>query len=189
MWWIAVPAVLYGIYKLVSDEEKRSYGEWSEKRVQVEKTLEEHEKNIKDHINQVQSSYDFHFLTNMHFSSMKVADAAYKMKKSADMSLDTISRMIMGTKEVKTKLEEELVNAKSTNTKREITRIINELKDINVYRKKLFDEKDKIKLQRDSFYAKLKRLNTRTAELKIFIRDRCGFRGQEWYQARLANRK
>lgn len=189
MWWVAVPVVLYGIYKLVSDEEKRSYKEWNEKRVQVEKTLEEHEKNIRDHISQAKNSYDFHFLTNLHFSSMKVADAAYKTKKSADISLESISRMIMLSKESKIKLETELSIAKNNKNKKEVIQIINNLKDINSHRKALFDEKDKIKAQRDGFYEKLKQLNARTAELKLFIRDRCGSRGQEWYQARLANRK
>lgn len=184
-----IPIALYGLYKLISNEEEKAYEEWNSKRDEVERTLEEHERNIKEHINQAKSSYNFHFLANMHFSSMKIADVAYKTKKSADTALKMISNMIIESKKTKSKLEEELSVVKYNKNKQEIFRIINELKEINAYRKNLFNEKDQIKLQRDNFYEKLKQLNARTAELKLFIRDRCGSRGQEWYQARLANRK
>ena len=79
-----------------------------EKREEVEKTLEEHQANIQEHIKQAQSSYDFHLLTNLHYSSVKVADSAYKLLGDARDSIRGINTMLMNAKKHKLELEAQL---------------------------------------------------------------------------------
>ena len=62
-----------------------------------------------------------------------------------------------------------------------IIRIIEELKQINAYRRALFEEKDKQKAEKDNLYQEVKRLNQQTGELKQHIRLRCGNKGQTWF--------
>lgn len=189
MFWLAVPAALYIGYKLLTREEENSYNNWRSKREEVEKTLDEHKEHIKKHIEDAQSSYDFHFLVEMHYSSMKVADAAYKTLKEAKPATDAIFRTLKETKLMKKNLENELVIAKQNKDKKNIKRIYDELKNINEFRKGLFVEKDTLVNQQNNFLTKVRELNHQTRELKLYIRDRCGSRGESWYQARLSNKK
>lgn len=191
MLWLPILAagvVGVWIYNSVSENEKQAERRWQEKKVEVEKSLKEHRQNIEKHIRQAQHSYDFQFLTDMHYSSVKVADAAYKLLQDARDSMSGINKMLNNAKQRKLDLEAELQIAKVSKNKPEIHRIIAELKIINELRRELFSEKDNLLVQKNSFYEEVKQLNAQTSELKQYIKNRCGSRGFEWYQ-RLESRK
>lgn len=186
MFWFALPILAIGvgawIYHSVSEDEKQAERRWKEKKEEVEKSLIEHRNNIRKHIQQAQQSYDFHFLIDMHYSSVKVANAAYSLLSDARDSIRGVGKMLNNTKERKRILENELQYARNTKNKDEIYRIIDELKLINELRRELFSQRDNLYTQKDSFYQEVKRLNLQTTELKNYIRYRCGSRGIEWYQ-------
>lgn len=168
MLWYALPIFAVGawIFHSVSESEKEAEHRWQEKRAEVEKTLVEHQHNIDRHIKQAQSSYDFHFLVDMHYSSVKVADVAYKLLADAKESLNGLGKMIVNSKQKKNELEKELENAKKSKNKAEISRIISELEIVNELRRGLFEQKDILMAQKQSFYNEVKRLNAQTSELK-----------------------
>lgn len=191
IWLAAIPfAIGVGIwlYDNITEEEKQSQKRWENQRGKVERTLNEHRENISRHIREAQSSYDFHFLVDMHYSSVKVADAAYRLLSDAKGSLNGVGKMLNNTKKRKLELEAELRFAKQYKDKKAISRIIGELKNVNELRRGLFDEKDRLQSQKNTFYEKVKDLNLQTSELKQYIRYRCGSRGMEWYR-RLESRK
>lgn len=186
MFWYALPILAVGaigawLFNSVSESEKQAEMSWQKKRIEVEKTLVEHQKNIEKHISQARDSYDFHFLVDMHYSSVKVADSAYKLLSDARESLNGLGKMIVNTKQRKLELEKELENAKKDKNKNEIHRIVEELKMINELRRELFFQKEILISQKNSFYNEVKRLNNQTSNLKHFIRQRCGGRGIQWY--------
>lgn len=192
MFWFALPILAVGvgawIYNSVSENERQAERRWKEKKAEVEKSLVEHRQNIEHHIKQAQSSYDFQFLVDMHYSSVKVADAAYKLLVDSRDSISGINKMLNNAKQRKTTLENELQIARNNKNKSEIHSIISELKVVNELRKELFLQKDNLLVQKNSFFEEVKRLNIQTSELKQYIRHRCGIQGLEWYQ-RLENRK
>lgn len=59
---------------------------------------------------------------------------------------------------------------------------------VNELRKSVFDDKDKVKAQQASFLQEVQKLNNQTRELKECIRNRCGFKGVDWFN-RLEERK
>ena len=170
------------IYNSVTEEEQQAQRDWHKKSKSVEKTVSKRRKEIERHIRQAQSSYNFHYLVEMHYSSVQIANAAYKLLDDARISLRSISTMLNNVKQQKLSLERDLAFAKGQKNRAAIIRIIEELKQINAYRRALFEEKDKQKAEKDNLYQEVKRLNQQTGELKQHIRHRCGSKGQIWFQ-------
>jgi uncharacterized protein (DUF3084 family) len=180
MWWlIPIGLGLLGLISAaVSQEERAARITWETKREEVQKTLEEQQELIDKHLSEVKQSYDFYKLTEMHFASLMVADAAYKMLSDARKSLAGIGKMLVAAKEKRDELFEK---KKKRWKKDEWKNIQEEIKSVLELRKSLFEDKDKVKEQRDQMLAEVKQLNNRTHELKILIRDRCGQKGLDWY--------
>jgi hypothetical protein len=173
------------IYNELQEQSGAELERWRSKREEVQKSIEWHEEQIQTHLSQARNSYDFKVLVDMHFSCMKVADQAYSLLKDARVSLGKIGEAITKTKEQRDLLFERKKSAKDLSEKNEIQQEITSIQEL---RKKLFLDKDEIKIQRDGFLLKVKDLNSKTHDLKISIRDRTGSKGQDWY-ARLEARK
>lgn len=173
------------IYNELQEQSSEERERWRTKRDEVQRSIEWHEEQIESHLDEARQSYDFKVLIDMHFSCVKVADQAYTLLKDARTSLNKIGEAIVKTKEQRELLFNKKKEAKS---KTERTEIENELSSIQELRKKLFDDKDEIKLQRDEFQSRVKDLNSKTHTLKMSIKDRTGNRGAEWYE-RLEERK
>jgi len=180
MWWLIPIGIGVGklVYDYFSNQEIEARKRWENKRKEVRRTVEEHQHNIEIHIQEVKSSYDFKLLTDIHYSSFIVANSAYKLLDDARTSLNAIGKIILKTKSEKNEL---LAKIKQVKTKEEKKELIENLKLINELRTDLFNDKDKVKLQRDEFYNEVKRLNQQTNELKIFIKERCGRKGTDWF--------
>ena len=127
------------IYNAVTEEEQQAQRDWQKKRNSVEKNVLKRRKEIERHIRQAQSSYNFHYLVEMHYSSVQIANAAYKLLDDARISLRTIGTMINNTKQRKLSLERDLAFAKGQKNRDAIVRIIEELKQINYIRRALFE--------------------------------------------------
>jgi uncharacterized protein (DUF3084 family) len=180
VWWL-IPigiGVLGFISACASEDEREARVSWEKKRKEVQKTLEEQKALIDRHLSEVKQSYDFYKLTEMHFASVVVADAAYKMMKDAKMSLDGIGKMLVATKIKKNEL---FLQKKIVNIKEEKQKIQAEFNSVSELRTSLFEDKDKIKEERDHMFNEVKRLNIQTHDLKLLIKDRCGQKGIEWY--------
>lgn len=173
------------IYNELQDQAGAERERWRSKREEVQRSIEWHEAQIRDHLSRARESYDFKVLVDMHFSCMKVADQAYSLLKDAITSLEKIGEAIAKTKEQRDLLFDK---KKTSNNKEDRDEIQQEISSIQDLRSKLFADKDEIKKQRDEFLSKVKDLNSKTHDLKISIRDRTGSKGQEWY-ARLEMRK
>ena len=173
------------IYNELQDQAGAERERWRSKREEVQRSIEWHEAQIRDHLSRARESYDFKVLVDMHFSCMKVADQAYSLLKDAITSLEKIGEAIAKTKEQRDLLFDK---KKASNNKEDRDEIQQEISSIQELRSKLFADKDEIKKQRDEFLSKVKDLNSKTHDLKISIRDRTGSKGQEWY-ARLEMRK
>lgn len=173
------------IYNELQEQAGAERERWRSKREEVQRSIEWHEAQIRDHLSHVRESYDFKVLVDMHFSCMKVADQAYSLLKDAITSLEKIGEAIAKTKEQRDLLFDK---KKASKNKAERDEIQKEISSIQELRSKLFADKDEIKKQRDELLSKVKDLNSKTHDLKISIRDRTGSKGQEWY-ARLEMRK
>jgi DNA polymerase III alpha subunit (gram-positive type) len=173
------------IYNELQEQSSTERERWRSKKDEVQRSIEWHEEQINNHLDEARHSYDFKILIDMHFSCVKVADQAYALLKDARTSLDKIGEAIVKTKEQRELLFTQKKEAKS---KTERTEIQNEITSIQELRKKLFEDKDEIKIQRDEFQTRVKELNSKTHTLKVNIKDRTGSRGVEWYQ-RLEERK
>jgi len=173
------------IYNELQEQSSAERERWRSKRDEVQRSIEWHEEQIESHLDEARQSYDFKVLIDMHFSCVKVADQAYLLLQDARTSLNKIGEALVKTKEQRELLFNKKKEAKS---KTERTEIQNEISSIQELRKKLFDDKDEIKLQRDEFQSRVKYLNGKTHTLKMSIKDRTGNRGAEWYE-RLEERK
>ena len=173
------------IYNELQEQAGVERERWYSKREEVQRSIEWHETQIREHLSQARESYDFKVLVDMHFSCMKVADQAYSLLNDARTSLTKIGEAITKTKEQRDLLFDK---KKHTNNKAEKDEIQQEISSIQELRSKLFTDKDEIKKQRDEFLLKVKDLNLKTHDLKNSIRDRTGTKGKEWY-ARLEMRK
>lgn len=173
------------IYNELEEETATERKRWKTKRAEVERSIEWHEEQITDHLDDARESYDFKVLIDMHYSCVKVADQAYSLLKDARYSLDKMGEAIIKTKKQRDTL---FIQKKEARSKAKRDEIQLELGSIQQLRKKLFEDKDEMKLQRDTLYNKVKDLNGKTHALKISIKERTGNRGRDWYK-RLEERK
>ena len=192
MWWLIPIGVGVGLkllYDAVSEEEYEARKRWEIKREEVKRSIKEHQENIEAHIQQAQKSYDFHLLVDLHYSSSQVANSAYQLLDDARSSFSGMSKMLKKSKEQRAALQHDLKEAKRNKDRKKIHETIEQLKMINDLRKSVFDDRDKVREQKDNFLAEVRRLNNQTRELKEFIRDRCGDGGREWYERLEARRR
>ncbi len=197
---LLIPVAVVGgivalIYKAVSDEEREASQRWEEMLWDVERSVEEHRRNIEAHLAQAQYSYNFQILVDEHYASMKTADAAYKLLDDARNTENGLNKMLKEAKDQRTLFRERLKEAKKikdkgfiffkkTREKKNKTLIRDielQLKEIRELRESAFDGRDKVKAQKASFLQEVQRLNNRTRELKELIRDQCGIRGLDWF--------
>jgi chromosome segregation ATPase len=173
---------------IVSEDEHRARSNWQAKRVEVQKSLGDHQANIETHINRAQSSYDFHFLTDLHYSSMQVANAAYKLLDDAKKSMTGINKMLASAKHQRGQLQQTLETARANKDKALIHDTIEQLKMVDELRKSVYEDRETLQQERERLLAELQQLNNRTRELKELIKNRCGNKGSDWYR-RLEARK
>lgn len=173
------------IYNELEEKTATERRRWDSKREEVQRSIEWHEEQISKHLEEARLSYDFKVLVDMHYSCVKVADQAYGLLKDARVTLDKIGEAIVKSREQRELL---FLTKKSAKSKTERDVIQQEITSIQVLRKKLFEDKDEIKNQRDEFLARVKDLNNKTHSLKNSIRDRTGIDGMQWYE-RLELRK
>jgi hypothetical protein len=188
---IGIGVIGFGLKLLsdvVSEDEYRAHSNWQAKRVEVEKSLSDHQANIETHINRAQHSYDFHFLTDLHYSSMQVANAAYTLLDDAKKSLSGINKMLVSAKEQREQLQQTLETARANKDKAAIHDTIEQLKMVNELRKSVFADRENIQQERTCLLDELQKLNNRTRELKDLIKNRCGNKGSDWHY-RLEARK
>jgi hypothetical protein len=192
MWWIPVVAAGALVWAILREDEREAGERWELERDRVQRRVEEHRRNIERHLHEAQSSYDFHLLVDLHFSSFRIADEAYKLVTDARTSLAAIGRMLVACKSEREELKKKLADTNDPSLRSDYKQ---RLQEIYSLRTKFFDDKDKLTEERDHFRAEVNRLNAQTRTLKEAIRDRCGSRGREWYEkleergrARRANR-
>lgn len=186
MYWL-IPIGIIGagalIYKALNDSAGEKRSEWEIKYRQVQDSIESHRKNIEDHLRRAQESYDFDLLISLHYSSVRVADEAYKLLSDSKDSLQAINDALQ---KAKFKILE-LKTLRSLSSKENYRSISEEIDGLYKLRESLFPDKDALKEQRNNFLSEVKRLNNQTRMLKEAIRDRTGLRGKLWY-AKLALR-
>lgn len=189
IWWVAGVAAV-GAVKLVldsfSEQERRARKNWQNKYNEVKRSTAEHRKHIEKHLEQARHSYDFHVLTDMHFSSMIVANAAYKALDNAKISQVAIAKGIRKTMTEIGQLQDK-IDLESSFKERGV--LIEEIKLIRELLKEFSTEMDTLKNQTRKLYDEVRELNAQTGALKLAIRDRCGSRGGEWYEARQNNNR
>ena len=133
MWWF-IPVGLVGLkllYDAVSDDEREARQRWEHKRRDVESSIEKHQSTIEKHCAQAQSSYDFHFLRDLHYSSMRVADAAYQLLDDASSSIAGMNKMLQEAKAQRTLLQVRLEKARQEKNKALIQDTSEQLKMVN----------------------------------------------------------
>lgn len=181
MWWLAIPAIILvgkAISSYISSDEQDARARWEHKRIEVQKTIEEHRINIERNLEAAQSSYDFRFLTDLHFSSHRVGDSAHKLLDDARTSCNTLKRMISDSKMKKNELKVQISSA----TRPEKQILLSEIREITSFVTSIFAELELVSKQRKEMYDEVQRLNLQTRNLKLAIKDRCGDRGKEWYE-------
>lgn len=181
-WWAVGALTLFGVgaavvLSSVSKEEREARERWAVKHADAERTVEEHRKNIEAHIRDAQLSYDFRFLTGLHFSSLRVADNAFGLLNDARSSLATIYQILDRITEQKDIQKARLSGAKPQDRKN----IFSEIGSLNEFKSSVLGDLTKVKPQRAHLSEEVKRLNEQTRNLKMAIRDRCGHKGREWY--------
>ncbi len=186
-WWL-VPVATVGaaaaIWAIFDREARDARNQWERDWKRVQRSVEDHRRNIQRNLNRAQTSYDFHLLVDLHFSSFRVADHAYSSLRDARKSLDAMGKMLVQAKHRKN----ELIQKKRAAPFEERQQIQAEIDILTELRDDIFPDKDAVKQQRDELHSELKRLNNQTHQLKIAIRDRCGYKGRDWYN-RLEERK
>jgi hypothetical protein len=182
MWFLSPAAgiAVIAILALASDSEKQARKTWGENFAAAQRSVEEHRLNIERQISGADASYDFHFLNDLYHSSFRVADHAYALLENARDSLSGLKRMINAT-ELKRRELKEKFNERMSRT--DYSKIISELNELRDLQFGLQHDFNLVLDQKRSLAEEVSYFNQQTMHLKEAIRDRCGERGRQWYQA------
>ncbi|WP_180009344.1 MULTISPECIES: hypothetical protein [unclassified Acinetobacter] len=191
--WFIVPIVALGaglayLYNSVTEEEKQAEASWQRKRQEVERTLDDHNRNIRNYLESNRSIYEYHKMVDYHYSSVQIANVAYDLMNNSKTSLRGINNLITKTNKHRSDLQKQIEAAKEEGNKNVLFEKIEEIKVVNAIRKTQFEERDTIKKQTEEFYQKVKELNNQTSNIKNKIKLNCGQKGRDWYE-RLEMRK
>lgn len=185
--WFIVPILAAGVglaylYNSVTEEEKQAEASWKRKRQEVERTLDEHNRNIRNYLESKRNMYEYHKMVDYHYSSVQIANVAYDLMNNSKISLRGINNLIVKTNTHRNDLQKQIEIAKAEGNKKTLFEKIEEIKVVNIIRKTQFEERDTIKKQTDDFYEKVKELNMQTSDIKNKIKLNCGQRGYDWYE-------
>lgn len=172
MHWL-VPAACGALGALIfayfDEEERAARSRWEQQRIQISRTVEEHRRNVELHLAAAQRGHDTHLLRDLHHSSRRVADEAYRVLQDARASLDAIGKVLVQTKDRRDTLRHRLNTTGSYQARAQVRR---ELSELDEFRRSLFRDKDALKVQRDTLVAEVQRLNAQTGGLKRQLQDR-----------------
>ena len=186
---VTVGITVLGIIKSLQNEAGQSRARWESSYQSLVKTIEEHEENIKQHIDRINESCSFHELTDLHYSSFKVADEAYRLKRDAEHSIKTQFKAI---NQIKSEIDRLFVTKRDSKNKDEKATIQREIEETLDLKKQLYSDLSTLKEQYNDYIVKVKHFNHITSNLKDAIRERCGQRGRDWYdqlQARIYEKR
>jgi glutamine synthetase type III len=162
---------------------------WDSSYLDLIRTIEEHEENINQHINRINESCSFYELTDLHYSSYKVADEAYRLKQDAEHSIYTQHVAINKITAAIDLLYDRMRNLQNRDEKDILQKEIEDTLDL---KKQLYSDLSSLKDQYNDYKGKVKHFNSITSSIKFAIRDHCGQQGKEWYnrlQERIQNRR
>ena len=191
MFWIVLPvavaaaAVVSTLLAGTSAAERRSRTAWKDKRDEVSRTVEECRRKVEVQLGRATESLDFHFLIDLHYSSFRVANMAYALLEDASISIRTMQRLI---DDAGTKREAQKAKLDIAESYEERQMLLEEVFLLKEFRGLAIEDIKKVRAQREKLKSEVGLFNSRTAELKIAIRDRCGEGGKIWYD-RLEKRK
>ncbi len=188
LWWLLA---LGGIAYLINKDLEREVGvqrrRWEDNYQKVSSSIQYHREKIEAHLADARQLYDFYALTELHFSSTRVADEAYNLRQDCYISRNAIQRSL---NLVLTNMNELYQSSKLAGiTLEEKNRIHSELQDLKKLKLSLKEDIYQLNDKIESYSQELKRFNHTTHNLKIKIRDNCGFRGLNWYNDRERNSK
>jgi chromosome segregation ATPase len=181
LWLVGMAAAV--LISALSDDEKEARERWDRKRSEVADSVSRHNRAIKMHIHDAQSSYRFAELANAHYASARTANCAYTLLNDAKKSISGLSRVLGETMTRKNACKADLPVA----TAEQRRALFQEIKLLNQAITTLYEDLGQLKIQKNTLYEQVKQLNTQTAMLKNKIKEDCGTGGKEWYQ-RLAQR-
>ena len=102
---VVLTAIGKSLYeKYFSNKELEAKKNWQENVIKVEKYISDQEVKISEYTSRKNSEIDFHTLTNVHFTSMKIADQAYRLFDYSKIYLDAMNRNLKITTERKNKI-------------------------------------------------------------------------------------
>ena len=175
-WWLIVNGIMGGVADVILNHLQSTA---AKERQRWENEYKVVETQIQQKLQEDQYTVDFQVLANWYFESMKIADHAHGLLEDSRIALKAIGEAIVETAKEKNRLIAEkrsifFDQSRANALEQEISALI----DLNNH---LIPDKDQIKSQRDHFHSQVQEFNSRTHTLKLAIRDRCGEKGQDWY--------
>ena len=172
-----VGAAAVAAWKHFDDGAKEARSRWERDRKSVEKTLKEHRKHLAKHLAEAQDRADFVLLVDVHFSSHRVGDAAYKLLDDARISLRAMNSMLRDIDENGVALERSMRRMGPTQR----TQLAAEIASLVQMYDAIVPDRDAVVAQAGALRDDVAGMNAQTRELKLAIRDRCGSRGRDWF--------
>lgn len=169
----AAGAILLWLNNTAAEKRQR----WQEDHEQFKRDIRAHRIKIQNIIDSNLDYYEYQELIDLHYQSFRTADQAKSLLDDSRSSLEAIGQALVNAKEQRDHLKIS-INSNTTEGKKEARQEIDSLIKL---RKVLFEDKDILKQQRDTFLSEVHKLNLQTRELKHTIRDNTGARGREWY--------
>ena len=183
MWWVLVGAGVAAILGGMKSDEKKAAERFHSKQAQMRREMYSHRTRISHHRNTANRNLRFHQLCNLHFESHLVNQAAWETFQDALLSCRGINRLIGNARKEKARLKVEIKAAEKRRDIREAERLGEKHRVIYHTLNGLYSERKILFKQKEQFHDEMVTLMSRTRELKLMIRDTCGYRGAEWYDS------
>ncbi len=190
MWWLLIgglPLLLIDVLpKLFGSGAVREAREtWAERHEELERAVALQEAEIRRRMRDSAASTKFRELVDLHWASVRQADAAYGLLQDARVSLDAMGQGLVDLKHRRDVLDREQQASRAHVRRGELAEELRLVRDLL---KSVRSDLDVLRLQRDEMRYRVQSLNHQTSALAEVIGSKCGPRGREW-AARRAERR
>lgn len=186
MYWIIGAVAVGGVLAWLSSEESSARDSYYQSTQRL--TLESKQRRLQ--IAHARQDYaqarDYHAQVALHFASLQTASACYDNYNHHKKMLDLFQQKREAFADRIITIKQLLPTTKGV-AKKELLAELALLRQYHQEAKQAFTEVKELKMK---FLDEVRLLNQQTHQLKCYIRDNCGVRGQDWYarseQRRLA---
>lgn len=181
---LGVAAVGFIAYAWLSGEEQSAISSYHNSSRRLAREVNERQQQLDSYRKGNRAAQDFYQHIELHYNSVLTGNHCYSLYDEQKQILNMLNGRIDALVQQLDRLKKQRDCANSA----EKPQIREQLNTVRSFLKEANIERTNIKQQKETLLFELRDINQKTHGLKLYIRDKCGKKGHDWFQRGLERR-